>query len=108
MITYILTKFGADWSIFVDKSVKKVIFSNFSKLRANHSGCSGSIGPIIELIRDLMGRYIVAKVGTDWSIFADASVLTKSNMANFQGQFVPMLRTCDPLGGASFDPRDII
>ena len=35
-----------------------------------------------------MGIYIVAKFGTDWSIFADARVLTKSNMANFliQGQ----------------------
>ena len=35
-----------------------------------------------------MGMYIVAKFGTDWSIFADARVLTKSNMANFliQGQ----------------------
>ena len=34
-----------------------------------------------------MGIYIVAKFGTDWSIFADARVL-KSNMANFliQGQ----------------------
>ena len=43
---------------------------------------------IIELIQDLMGIYIVAKFGTDWSIFADARVLTKSNMANFliQGQ----------------------
>ena len=32
--------------------------------------------------------YIVAKFGTDWSIFADARVLKKSNMANFviQGQ----------------------
>ena len=32
--------------------------------------------------------YIVAKFGTDWSIFADARVLTKSNKANFliQGQ----------------------
>ena len=30
----------------------------------------------------------MAKFGTDWSIFADARVLTKSNMANFliQGQ----------------------
>ena len=36
-----------------------------------------------ELIQDLMGLYIVAKLGTDWSIFADARVLTKSNMANF-------------------------
>ena len=35
-----------------------------------------------------MGTYIVAKFGTDWSIFADARVLKKSNMANFliQGQ----------------------
>ena len=35
-----------------------------------------------------MGLYIVAKFGTDWSIFADARLLTKSNMANFpiQGQ----------------------
>ena len=35
-----------------------------------------------------MGIYIVAKFGTDWSMFADARVLTKSNMANFliQGQ----------------------
>ena len=30
-----------------------------------------------------MDIYIVAKFGTDWSIFADARVLTKSNMANF-------------------------
>ena len=37
--------------------------------------------------RDLIGIYIVAKFGTDWSIYADAGVL-KSNMANFliQGQ----------------------
>ena len=35
-----------------------------------------------------MGVYIVAKFGTDWSIFADARVLRKSNNANFliQGQ----------------------
>ena len=35
-----------------------------------------------------MGRFIVAKFGTDWSVFADARVQTKSNMANFliQGQ----------------------
>ena len=30
-----------------------------------------------------MGICIVAKFGTDWSIFADARVLTKSNMAKF-------------------------
>ena len=35
-----------------------------------------------------MDIYTVAKFGTDWSIFTDARVLTKSNMANFlfQGQ----------------------
>ena len=35
-----------------------------------------------------MGIYTVAKFGTDQSIFADARVETKSNMANFriQGQ----------------------
>ena len=37
----------------------------------------------MELIRDLMGINTVAKFGTDWSVFADARVLTKSNMANF-------------------------
>ena len=32
--------------------------------------------------------YILTKFGADWLIFADARVLTKSNMANFliQGQ----------------------
>ena len=34
MVIYILTKFGADWSIFVDAgSVNKVRFSNFSKFK---------------------------------------------------------------------------
>ena len=60
----------------------------FPNSRANNSRYSGLICSIIKLIRDLMGMYIVAKVGTHWSIFADARVLTKSNMANFviQGQ----------------------
>ena len=44
----------------------------FPNSRANTSGCSGSIRPVIELIRELMGIYIVAKFGTDSSIFADA------------------------------------
>ena len=30
-----------------------------------------------------MAIYIVAKFGTDWSIFADARVETKSNIENF-------------------------
>ena len=34
MVLYILTKFGADWLIFLDdKSVNKVRFSNFSKFK---------------------------------------------------------------------------
>ena len=33
--------------------------------RANNSRCSDLICPIIELIRDFMGIYIVAKFGTD-------------------------------------------
>ena len=43
----------------------------FPDSRANNSGCSGSISPIIKLIQDLMGIYIVAKFGIDWSILAD-------------------------------------
>ena len=36
MVTYILTKFGADWSIFVDdKSVNKARFSYFFKFKGN-------------------------------------------------------------------------
>ena len=83
MITYILTQFGADWSIFVDDRVLTKSYSAiFQNSRANNSGCSVSISPIIQLIRDLMGIHIVAKFGTDWSIFADAGMLN-SNMANF-------------------------
>ena len=33
-----------------------------------------------------MGINIVAMFGVDWSIFADARVLTKSKIANFQIQ----------------------
>ena len=33
-----------------------------------------------------MGIYVVTRFGTDWSIFADARVQTKSNMENFQIQ----------------------
>ena len=44
----------------------------FPNSRANNFGYSASVCPIIELIRDLMGKYIVVKFGTDWSISADA------------------------------------
>ena len=46
----------------------------FPNSRANNSECSASICPTIILIEDLMGKYIIAKFGTDWSIFADATV----------------------------------
>ena len=46
----------------------------FPNSRASNSGCSDSICPIIKFVRDFMGIYIVAKFGTDWSIFADARV----------------------------------
>ena len=75
MVTYILTKFGADWLMFGDAGVQtKSVSAIFPNSRANIRGCSGLICSIMELILDLMGRYIVAKFGTDWSIFADARV----------------------------------
>ena len=46
----------------------------FLNSRANNSGCSDSICPIFEVILDFMRIYVVAKSGTDWSIFADARV----------------------------------
>ena len=65
---------------------KRSYSATFQNSRANYSRFSGSIRPIINLIQDLMGIYIVAKFGTDYSIFADARALTKSNMARFQIQ----------------------
>ena len=67
MIKYILTKSGVDWLIFVDDGVyTKLDSAIFQNSRANISGCSCSICPIIKLIRDLIGIYIVAKFVTDW------------------------------------------
>ena len=57
--------------------------SQFQQFFQIQGQITGLICSIIELIRDLVGIYIVAKFGTDWSIFADARVLTKSSMANF-------------------------
>ena len=70
IVTKVLTKFGADWFIFVDARV----LTKSDSARVNNSKCSCSICPIIELIQDLMGIYTVAKFGNDWSILADASV----------------------------------
>ena len=56
------------------QSENKVKYSNFSNSRANNSGRSGPMRPIIELIRDLMVIYILSKFGSDWLIFVDARV----------------------------------
>ena len=71
MATYILTKFGADWSIFLD-----VLECKFSNSRADNSDSSGPISSITELIRALVVIYILTKFGDDWLIFVDSRVLT--------------------------------
>ena len=55
MVIYILTKFGADWSIFVDAELlTKSDSAIFPNSRANNSGCSDLIYPMIELVQDFM------------------------------------------------------
>ena len=49
-------------------------YSNFSNSRANNSGCSNPIRPIIDLVRDLQVIYILTKFGADLLIFVDAIV----------------------------------
>ena len=66
--------FGIHWSTLDARVQTKLVSETFPNSRANNFRCSGLICFIIELIRDLMGRYIVAKSGTNWSIFADARV----------------------------------
>ena len=63
----------------------------------------------MELIRDLMGIYTVAKFGTDWSIFADARVLTKSNMQGFPCKFLflrQQIRQILKIGASSSQQRE--
>ena len=72
MLIIIVTKFGADWFIFVD--VREETKSNaefFHNSRANNSSCSGPIGPMIEVIQILLDTNILPKFGADWSIYAD-------------------------------------
>ena len=71
-----MTKFGADWLIFVDDRVQTKSYSAiFTNSRANNSRCSGSIFTHnLSHPRPYGHIYIVAKFGTDWSIFADAGV----------------------------------
>ena len=75
MLIFIVTKFGADWFIFVDaRKLTKSNAATFPNSRANNSSCSGPIGPMIELIQILLDIYILSKFGADWSIFADDRV----------------------------------
>ena len=71
MLKFIVTKFGADWFIFVD--VREYAKSNaaiFHNSRPNNSSCSGPIGPRIKLIQILLDTNILPKFGADWSIYA--------------------------------------
>ena len=54
--------------------MNKVKYIDFFNSRANNSGRSGPIRPIITLIRDLMVKYILTKLAADWLIFVDARV----------------------------------
>ena len=54
-----------------------------------------------------MGIYIVAKFGTDWSIFADARV-TKSNMANFRIQGQITKNSSGPIRSITELIRDLV
>ena len=78
MGSYIVAKFGTDWSIFADARVKTVEYGQIPNSRADNSDSSGLISSIIELIRVLMVIYILSKSGSDWLIFVDASVLTRN------------------------------
>ena len=72
MLIFIVTKFGADWFIFVDaREYTKSNVAIFSNSRANNSSCSGPIGPMIKFIQILLDINILTKFGADWSIFAD-------------------------------------
>ena len=72
----ILTKFGADWSIFADDRlcVNKVKYK-FSFFFLIKGRChSVPVGLIIELFQDPTVTYIKTMFGTNWSTFAVARV----------------------------------
>ena len=69
MFIFIVTKFGADWFIFVEKTKSNAAI--FHNSRPNNSSCFGPIGPMIELIQILLDINILPKFGADWSIYAD-------------------------------------
>ena len=61
---FIVTKFGADWLIFVDaREETKSNIAIFPNSRANNSSCSGAIGPMIEFIQNLLDINIFTKFG---------------------------------------------
>ena len=72
----ILTKFGADWSIFADDRlcVNKVKYTVFFLQREDNSDHSVPIRLIIELFQDLTVKYIKTMFGTNWSTSAVARV----------------------------------
>ena len=79
----ILTKFGADWSIFADDRlcVNKVKYKFvclfvvfFFIYKADNSDHSVPIRLIIELFQDLTVTYIKIMFGTNWSKIAVARV----------------------------------
>ena len=73
----ILTKFGADWSIFADDRpcVNKVkyisFFFNKGQITLDHSV---PIRLVIELFQNRTVTYIKTMFGTNWSTFAVARV----------------------------------
>ena len=67
-----MTKFGADWFIFVDvRELTKENSAIFPNSRQNNFSCSCPIGPMIELTQILLDINILPKFGADWSIYAD-------------------------------------
>ena len=57
-----MTKFGADWFIFVDAGEKtKSNAAIFPNSRANNSSCSSPIAPMIKLIQSLLDINILPK-----------------------------------------------
>ena len=73
----ILTKFGADWSIFADDRLclNKVKYNSFFFFKGhihNSDHYSVPIRLIIELFQDLTVIYIKTMFGTNWSTFTVA------------------------------------
>ena len=84
MLIFIVTKFGADWFIFVDaREQTKLNAAIFPDSRTNNSSCSGPIGPMIKLVQILLEINILSKFGADWSIFADDKSVNKVKYNRF-------------------------